>query len=251
MAVLPLKKKAGKKAGKGAVYIGTSGFSYHEWIGTFYPQGIKGPGMLSYYASQLDTVEVNNTFYRLPSPEVIRGWQKSAGPGFRFTVKASQRITHRPDFGLTDGFFTTFLTRVALLKGNLGTVLFQFPPYFGDLSRALGFVQQLREAVPRVVKATPVVEVRNPKLLKAEFFEPLAAAGVALCLNDEYLDSAHWPEPGAVAYLRLRRDDYPPRELKDFALLLIKWSGQGKTCYVYFQHEGRSTELARALKKLI
>jgi uncharacterized protein YecE (DUF72 family) len=74
---------------------------------------------------------------------------------------------------------------------------------------------------------------------------------VALCLNDEYLAPALWPEPGKVAYLRLRRDDYTPRELKAFAQRLKKWSGQGKACYVYFQHEGRATELALALKKMV
>jgi uncharacterized protein YecE (DUF72 family) len=243
--------QSNKRVEKGGIYIGTSGFSYPEWIGSFYPLGTKGPDMLRYYASQLNTVEVNNTFYRLPSPEIIQTWRESAGKGFHFTIKASQRITHRVDFGLSEGFFETFLSRVALLKKNLGPILFQFPPYFGDLEKALGFLKQIKAGIPRLVKALPVMEVRHPRLLKTDFFEALKAAGVALCLNDEYLEPALWPEPGEVAYLRLRRDDYTLKELKAFSQLLKKWSGQGKICYVYFQHEGRATELALALKKLI
>jgi uncharacterized protein YecE (DUF72 family) len=251
MSSVHAKKKQAGAAGKGAIYIGTSGFSYPEWVGHFYPAGTRGEEMLHYYAGKLNTVEVNNTFYRLPAPEVIKGWRASAGPGFHFAVKASQRITHRPGFGLDDGFLTLFLTRVALLKENLGALLFQFPPYFGDKVKALEFVGHIQNHIPRLVHAAPVMEVRSPKLLNPDFFKPLSDAGIALCLNDEYLEPAQWPEPGDIAYLRLRNETYPPKEMKAFARLLKKWSGQGKDCYVFFQHEGRATDLAMALKKLI
>jgi uncharacterized protein YecE (DUF72 family) len=244
------RSKAGRPQAKGAIRIGTSGFSYREWIGAFYPEGTQPADMLHYYASRLDTVEVNNTFYRLPSPEIVEGWRKSAGPGFHFAVKANQRITHRRDLGRTDDFFSLFLDRIALFKERLGPVLFQFPPYFGDLGTALDFVRQVQAATPRQVRV-PVIEVRNPKLLQPEFFTPAVAAGVNLCFNDEFLEPAKWPEPGPVAYLRLRSETYTARELKGFAGRLKDWSAQGRDSYVFFQHEGRATELALALKKLI
>lgn len=242
--------KAGKNLSSGNIYIGTSGFSYREWVGPFYPAHTGPSGMLGYYAGRFNAVEVNSTFYRLPSPGIIQTWRQSAGPGFRFAIKASQRITHRPDFGLAEGFLDIFLSRIALLQKHLGPLLFQFPPHFGRLETALGFVKEITARIPRLAKTDPVMEVRHPALLQAEFFESLAAAGVNLCCNDEYLEPGRWPEPAGIAYVRLRRETYGREELKALARRLKKWSCQGKDSYVFFQHEGRAFELAGALQRL-
>lgn len=231
------------------VYLGTSGFSYREWVGRFYPSGIKPAGMLAYYAGHFQAVELNNTFYQLPSEDNIQTWRESVPPGFRFAVKASQRITHRRDFGMADGFFTFFLSRIHGLGERLGPILFQFPPYFEDAEAVLAFIRQMQEWIPRRVPATPVVEVRNRRLLQPEFFRQLAAVRVNLGINDEYLGRSEWPDPVDIAYLRLRREDYAPEDLRALAVQLQSWSARGKTCYVFFKHEARAPELARNLAR--
>ena len=126
------------------IYLGTSGFSYREWIGSFYPRGIKGPEMLDFYVSHFNAVEINNTFYQIPSPTALEAWRDGAPSGFRFAVKANQSLTRRKDFGMADGRFELFLTRIALLGAKLGPVLFLFPSADDEPERIMAFARQMK-----------------------------------------------------------------------------------------------------------
>ena len=212
----------------GTIYIGTSGFSYREGLGSFYPRGLKGLEMLSYYAANFNTVELNNTFYQLPFPDTLNAWKDSTGAGFRFAVKAGQRITHRKDFGIPDGYFELFLSRIAMLHERLGPVLFQFPPAQGNPQQITGFIHQLRTVAPANLPLIPVIELRNRKLFNEGFFQTLRGCHVNLCFNDGYLEARDWPQPWDAVYLRLRNGPYTMDYLKKTALLLRQWESQGR-----------------------
>lgn len=231
----------------GNIYIGTSGFSYREWVGCFYPRGLKGLSILNYYASQFNTVELNNTFYQLPSAESLESWRDNVGYDFRFSVKANQRITHRKDFGVSEDFFKLFLAQVSTLSDKLGPILFQFPPSFGKPERLLEFISQMKEWIPKPFPFQPVIELRNHKLLTPETFTNLHQNKIHLCFNDAYLEPNDWPEPLEIVYIRLRNYPYIDEYLKDIAFLLKHWSNQGKECYLFFKHELIAPELAQKL----
>lgn len=235
----------------GNIYVGTSGFSYREWLGRFYPRGLKGLDLLDYYAARFNAVELNNTFYQLPAAATLASWRDSVGPDFRFAVKAGQRITHRQDCGIPGGYFESFLDRIALLGGKLGPVLFQFPPAAGDPQRIMAFIAHLEELLPSRPPLTPVIELRNPKLLNQNFIAILHGHHVNLCINDAYLKPGDWPEPLETVYLRLRNSPYDTEYLKNVAVKLRQWSGQGKDCYVFFKHEDAAPELAQEMQAIL
>jgi uncharacterized protein YecE (DUF72 family) len=231
----------------GAIYIGTSGFSYREWMGNFYPRGLKGRALLNYYAANFNAVELNNTFYQLPSSASLNLWKDSVGPGFRFAIKASQLITHRKDFGIPDGHFDLFLSRISLLASRLGPVLFQFPPSYGNPERIIEFIKHMQALLPSHLPLTPVIELRNKKLLNQSFFDILREYRLNLCINDAYLELQDWPEPLEIVYLRLRNGPYSTDYLREIAVLLKQWESQGKDCYVFFKHEVSAPGLAKEL----
>lgn len=233
------------------IYIGTSGFSYREWMGKFYPRTLKNSELLSYYATQFNTVEINNTFYRIPSAEALDSWGETVGPDFVFTVKANQKITHRKDFGIPGGEFELFLSRVSVLKRRLGPVLFQFPPAFGKPEKLMEFIQELRTLLTRHRSIIPVIELRNKKLLDREFLQILWAQGVNLCFNDAFLTPDEWPEPLKVVYLRLRNGPYEKDFLKGIGASLKRWADHGRDCYVFFKHEIDAPEMAREMLEIL
>ncbi len=233
------------------IYIGTSGYSYREWAGVFYPPGIKAPEMLSYYAARFNAVEINNTFYQLPAPETLNAWKERVGAGFRFAVKAGRKITHADDFGIPGGYLELFLSRVAGLGERLGPVLFQFPAAQGDPERLAGFFEYLRRSTRDGPAFTPVIELRSRKLLNRGFFEAVHGQGLDLCLNDGYLAPEDWPEPLATAYLRLRNGPYGRDDLRRIAARLREWAIRGKEVYLFFKHETAAPELAATMAELL
>ena len=137
--------------GRMAVHVGTSGWSYPEWKGSFYPEDLKSDRMLAYYGERFDSVEVNNTFYRLPKREVLEGWAAQVPPGFSFVVKASQRITHRAKLGPDSADPLRYLLETCGALGEkLGPVLFQTPPW---LKRDLGVLRDFLALLPAGVRA--------------------------------------------------------------------------------------------------
>lgn len=225
------------------VLVGTSGFSYPAWRGSFYPADLPGREMLAFYSHQLATVEINYTFQRLPTPALLTGWARQTPPTFRFALKAPQRITHQ--LRLRDAGETTarFLKLAGTLGQKLGVVLFQLPPYLRfDPERLALFCAEL----PPGVRAA--VEFRDPGWFNDETYAILSRHRVALCVADaETLGTP--PVPTApFGYLRLRRADYTDADLDVWAARVHDTPGW-KRVFVYFKHEeeGRGPELARRL----
>jgi len=224
---------------------GASGYSYKEWKGNFYPQSIKPDAMLGWYAERLPTVEINNTFYRMPKVEVLENWARSTPEGFRFAIKASRRITHlarlKPE---TVADSVDFLYRnLAALGAKRGPVLFQLPPSMKkDLPRLSEFLRLLPEG------HGAAFEFRNASWFADDVYDALKAAGAALCLSERE-DNAPPPlvETASWGYVRLRLETYSDDDLQRWAgrLAATAW----RQIYVYFMHEPTAPAYARTLMR--
>lgn len=223
---------------------GTSGFSYDEWKGAFYPADLRKDRMLAFYAGVLPTVEINNTFYKSPKPEVVRRWGEETGPDFRFVLKASQRITHRARLHDVGESVDYFWRAAEVLGEKLGPILFQLPPNLkADPERLRAFL----EVLPAGLRAA--LEVRHDSWLTDEVRELLRARGAALVIAD--VDEAPEPELAATAsfgYLRLRRAEYRDADLARWAerVRAMPW----EECYVFFKHEDGAVGPAAARRFL-
>ena len=213
------------------IVAGTSGYSYKEWKGAFYPDDLAANAMLSYYAERLPAVEINNTFYRLPKESVLSNWAQQTPDTFRFAVKASRRITHMKRLKEPVDETNYLLEVLGALGDKLGVVLFQLPPNFKqDLDRLRAFLELIDGRV------RPVFEYRHESWFNDETYDVLREAGCALCISD--VDDE--PEPDLIStadfgYLRLRRMDYKTAALKSW-LKKVKDAGWNDT-YVFFKHE--------------
>jgi len=226
------------------LWVGTSGYSYKEWKGGFYPAKLPDAEMLRSYAERLPAVEINNTFYRLPKADVLEGWAAQVTPDFRFVLKASRRITHIKR--LRDaGDETAYLYQAALSLGrHMGVVLFQLPPNFQkDLPRLLAFLDLLPAG------RGAAFEFRHASWFDEETFTALRAAGCALVIADT--DEA--PVKNLVAttdwgYLRLRKEKYTKKAVEKIAesVLAQAW----KEAYVFFKDEGEGAGPKSALQFL-
>jgi uncharacterized protein YecE (DUF72 family) len=216
------------------VRVGTSGYSYREWKGSFYPEKIKNADMLGYYAERFSAVEVNNTFYRMPKASVLEGWVGQVPDDFLFVLKASQQITHRRRLKEEAGEPLAYLLATAAVMGDrLGPVLFQLPPNFKkDLDRLKGFLDLLPDDRPFAF------EFRHESWVDEEVHAALRGRNCALvCADTE--DSGEGGAPivptADWGYLRLRRCDYTPEELRP-------WVGRIRAqpwerAFVFFKHE--------------
>jgi uncharacterized protein YecE (DUF72 family) len=162
------------------VRTGTSGFSYKEWKGSFYPEDLAAKGMLAYYASQLSAVEINNTFYRMPKPSVLESWVEQVPSDFRFVLKASRRITHFKRLMNTGEEVEYFIDNASILGERLAAVLFQLPPSMKkDIERLCEFLEQLPPE-PKVA-----FEFRHESWFEDDVFELLREHDRALCIADD------------------------------------------------------------------
>ena len=216
-------------------YVGTSGYSYKEWKGSFYPEKLAAKDMLPYYASKLHAVELNNTFYRMPKPEMVESWKEQVPDNFRFSVKASQRITHFKRLKEADAETKYMLDTVAKLEDRLGVVLFQLPPNMKkDLERLDTFLKTL----PPTISAT--FEFRHPTWFDDEVLELLRSHNRPLCVSDtDDLPASHIAPTADWGYLRLRRVVYEENDLTDWVRRINdqKWNA----AYVFFKHEDEGT----------
>ena len=218
------------------LYVGTSGYSYKEWKGSFYPQTLPAKDMLSYYASRLHAVELNNTFYRMPQPSMIESWKSQVPDDFRFSVKAPQTITHFRRLNNASPQTQLMLKTVAVLEGRLGAVIFRLPENMKkDLRRLEIFLKELPADIP------VVFDFRHPTWFDDEVVELLRSRKRVLCTSDmdelpvasEIHKTADW------GYVRLRRVRYTKAEL-------VKWlkrikAQKWKETYVFFKHEDEGT----------
>ncbi len=224
------------------VRVGTSGYSYAPWKGTFYPADLKAENMLRYYAEHLPTVEINNTFYRMPKAELLERWAEGTPESFSFVLKAPRRLTHQSRLGDADSAAYFFRTAGAL-GSRLGPVLFQLPPYFRKDAAAL---RDFLALIPEGRRAA--FEFRHATWFDDEVYEALRAKGAALCLADT--DEA--PDPALVAttdwgYLRLRRTEYDEAGLDAWTRRIH--AQPWKEAWVFFKHEeaGKGPALAARL----
>jgi uncharacterized protein YecE (DUF72 family) len=211
--------------------VGTSGFSYAPWRGTFYPEKLAAKRWLAYYAERLPAVEINNTFYRLPKASVLAGWAAQVPDEFRFAVKASRRITHMKRLQAADDETNALIESLGALGPRLGVVLFQLPPNLKlDLPRLERFLDLLAGRVPAAF------EFRHPSWREDAVVLALRARGAALCAAD--VDEEPAPELVATApfaYVRLRRERYAPGDLAEWVARLRARAAQD--AYVFFKHE--------------
>ena len=227
------------------LFAGASGYSFKEWKGVFYPDDIKAEDMLPFYSARLPTVEINNTFYRMPKTSVIENWAAATPDDFRFSIKASQRITHMSRLRAeTAAEPVGYLYKnLAALRAKRGPVLFQLPPNMKkDLARLTGFLSLL----PADHNAT--FEFRNDTWFDDEVYATLKNAGAALCLSERE-DSAPPPlvETAPWGYVRLRLETYTDADLKEWARTLR--ASSWREIYVYFMHEATAPGYAQKLMK--
>lgn len=213
------------------LWVGTSGYSYKEWKGPFYPEDLPDKDMLPFYSSKLPAVEINNTFYRMPTASVLENWAGQVPSEFRFSIKASQKITHQKR--LKDaGDETVYLLKTAKsMKEKLGVILFQLPPYLRkELSRLEDFLKLLGDDV------RAAFEFRHETWFADEVYDLLKKYNCALCIS-ETDDEAETPFAATAdwGYLRLRRQDYAEGDLANWVKRITaqKW----KEAFVFFKHE--------------
>ncbi|MBI5442998.1 MAG: DUF72 domain-containing protein [Deltaproteobacteria bacterium] len=212
------------------ILAGTSGFGYGEWKGSFYPPRLRNREMLGFYAERLPAVELNSTFYRLPTQEVLHGWSEQVPAAFRFTAKAPRRLTHLQRLAGPPEDVVFALRALSGLGERLACVLFQLPPRFPkDLRRLSRFLQLL----PAGTRAA--FEFRDPSWLGDDVAELLAAGGFPLCaLETDELPARLHPTP-PWGYVKLRRSSYREGELEAW---LDRIRGQPwEEVYVFFKHE--------------
>jgi len=226
------------------IRVGTSGYNYPEWKGRFYPAGLPAARMLAWYASVFTTVEVNYTFYRMPTPKIIAGWLAQVPPTFVFTLKAPRRITH--DRRLVDVGETlrAFCEAAAGLGPQLGCLLFQLPPTMKiDVPRLEAFLADLPPG------ARAALEFRHESWWDDAVFDALRSRNVALCIADS--ETRHTPvvATASYGYLRLRDEGYEPADLARWADVIAAQGAAWAETFVYFKHEdeGRGPEFARQL----
>ncbi len=213
------------------IFVGTSGYGYKEWKGIFYPEKISPKEMLGFYAERLSTVEINNTFYHMPTTPVLASWSAQVPDDFVFALKAPQIITHLKRLHDVAGETEYLFKTLATLDKKLGPVLFQFPPNFrADHSRLADFLTMIPSYIPCAV------EFRHPSWLEAKILDLLREKGLSLCLADtdehpvdEIVSTAPW------GYLRLRRTDYTEADLSRWLERILAQPWQ--QAFVFFKHE--------------
>ncbi|HVY48790.1 MAG TPA: DUF72 domain-containing protein [Minicystis sp.] len=230
------------------LWVGTSGYSYAEWKGSFYPEKMPQAKMFAYYAARFSTVEINNTFYRMPDAKLLEGWRDAAPPGFRFALKAPQRITHvhrlKPE---AEDTLRVFCERARLLGDKLGPVLFQLPPnQKKDVERLAGFLA----LVPGGVRAA--FEFRHPSWFDDEVFAALRARGAALCIADSEKLATPPVATAPFGYLRLRDEGYDDAGIAAWHARITELSPGWDDAFVFFKHEqaGKGPAFARQLLDL-
>ena len=226
------------------IWTGTSGYNYPEWKGSFYPSDLAAAKMLPYYAARFPTVEINYTFYRMPTEKIVSGWAAQTPSPYKLTLKAPRRITH--DKRLKNiGEDVKFFCEVAGSLGEkLGTLLFQLPPFQRkDLPVFDAFLGEL----PQNVRAA--FEFRHVSWFDEEVFGRLAARNLAVCIADSEKLSTPVRMTADYAYFRLRDEGYQSDDIKRWADTIARDAAACRDVFVYFKHEesGKGPEFARLL----
>lgn len=216
------------------LYLGTSGWAYAEWKGKLYPEKIRPEEMLPFYSRHFDTVEVNNSFYRMPAPDAVAKWRDTVPDGFRFAYKAFRGIVHRKRFADGTELLDRFAELLEPVGPRLGPVMFQFET-IADVDQLKTFLGNAKARFEKVV-----VEFRHPSWLTEATFNVLREADIAMCQTETDNECAPLLPAGNFAYLRLRKSDYTEAELKAWKHKLDAMVAAGRDVYCFFKHESEA-----------
>ncbi|HET7203335.1 MAG TPA: DUF72 domain-containing protein [Steroidobacteraceae bacterium] len=227
-----------------AIWVGTSGYNYPEWKGSFYPEKLPAAQMLPYYAERLSTVEINYTYYRTPNKKILAGWNTATPERFKLTLKAPKRITHDARLKDCADHLQYFIDTAATLGPKLGALLFQLPPNF---KQDLAVLDAFLESVPSGTVAA--FEFRHGSWLNDELYRRLEARNLALCVADSETMATPVQVTADYAYFRLRDEGYTPDDIARWAQTIRDRTGGCKDVFVYFKHEeaGKGPQFARLL----
>jgi uncharacterized protein YecE (DUF72 family) len=216
------------------ILVGTSGYNYPEWKGSFYPADLPATKMLPFYAGKFPTVEINYTFYRMPTPKLIAGWRAQVPPDFRFTLKAPKRITHDRRLRAAEVADSVqgFITAAAELGPQLGALLFQLAPNF---KKDAPLLKEFLSLLPP--KTAAAFEFRNASWLDDEIYDLLRARNIALCIADSEARETPLVMTADYAYFRLRDEGYGDAEIAKWTATAKDLGAKVKDVFVYFKHE--------------
>ncbi len=225
------------------VYVGTSGYNYPEWRGTFYPEKFSTDKMLGFYAARFPTVEINYTFYRMPTEKLLAGWAAATPEAFSFTLKAPRRITHDAKLQRCEDAVQAFCRTARTLGPRLAVLLFQLPP---TLKKDADVLRSFVGLLPEGTRAA--FEFRHVSWIDAEVFDLLRSRNIALCIADSEKMSTPLETTADYGYFRLRDEGYQQADIDH-------WANQIQTlttlrdAYVYFKHEqqGLGPDFAKRL----
>ena len=230
------------------IWIGTSGYNYPEWKGSFYPADLAAAKMLPYYAARFPTVEINYTFYRMPNEKLVGGWAAQTPSPYKLTLKAPRRITHDSRLKNCGPLVATFCEVAGTLGDKLGALLFQLPP---NLKKDVALFEAfLAELPPKVCGA---FEFRHVSWLDEDIYSRLAARNLALCVADSEKLSTPVRMTADYAYFRLRDEGYTADDIKRWADRIVQETSACRDVFVYFKHEdaGKGPEFARAFVDIL
>lgn len=230
------------------IRVGTSGFQYPEWRGTFYPEKLSTAKMLPFYAGRFSTTEINYTFYRFPSIKTLDGWSEATPGNFSFSLKAPRRITHDARLKDCSEMLHRFVDTLATLGPKFGAVLFQLPPNF---KKDCAILNDFLNEMPHGLRAA--FEFRHPSWHDEETFATLKDHNVALCVADSEKLSTPVVTTADHGYFRLRHEGYTAKDLERWAEVIRGESRKCPEIFVYFKHEekGLGPEFARRLIELV
>ncbi len=228
------------------VRTGTSGFSYKEWKGVFYPEKIRNEAMLTYYGEHFDTVEINNTFHRMPRVELLEGWAAKVPEDFSFVLKAPRRISHKKGLEGVAEPLGIFASNAAKLGTRLGPALFQFPPWLKKDFEVLG---ELTSGIPKGFRCA--LEFRNASWFDEETYAFLSERGLALVVSDQKVAEPPVVRTAPYGYVRFRQDAYTDDEMSAWAEKL-KQAGWDEL-FVFFKHEdsGAAPRMAKRFREVL
>jgi uncharacterized protein YecE (DUF72 family) len=228
------------------VWVGTSGYSYKQWKGTFYPEDLPDAQMLGYYGARFNSVEINYTFYRFATVRQLQGWAKEVPDNFTFTLKAPRRITHEMRLRDAAEAAADFCEAASALKSKLGVLLFQLPPFLKrDVARLEDFLHQLPAGFRLVF------EFRNATWFTDEVYDCLRRFGVSLCAVESDDRESPLASTAGFGYFRLRRGHYDDAALAATAQRILRASEGWSDVFAYFKHEAAGTSYAERLRALL
>jgi len=230
-------------------HIGTSGWHYNHWKGPFYPENLDSADFLKYYCQKFQSVEINNSFYKLPERETLRAWKNAVPPNFIFAVKGSRYITHMKKLKDPEQSLARFMERIVTLEEKLGPILFQLPPRWPFNPQRL---QAFLAALPQEYRYA--LEFRDPSWTNSRTFKILTDYHVAFCIYE----FAGYLSPRMVTadfvYIRLHgpegpyQGSYDHRTLAGWAEAIRTWAAQGKEVFCYFDNDEAGYAALNALE---